>query len=319
MRAVEAQPHIVQFYADDDELIGDVSDYLAHAILLGGSAVVIAGAPHRTGLEHAMAAAGVDVRAARRSGSLLVIDAASALAEFMVDGRPDPQRFDASIGAVVRRAARAGRPMRAFGEMVALLWEDGNVNGAIELEELWNELGRQVSFSLFCAYRSDVVGGEDDRRSLEAVCHLHSKVVGDVPPERTGVIVLRDERDGSATAARGSFAADALSPRAARQFVAETLERWGRTAVVDDAALVITELATNAVVHARSGFTVALARDGATIRISVRDDTVVPPAPRDAPLLASSGRGLAMVAVLAERWGTEVLPDGKVVWADLDR
>ena len=115
-----------------------------------------------------------------------------------------------------------------------------------------------------------------------------------------------------------AFPWSGLGPTDARRFVTDTLNAWGFAALVDDAAVITTELATNAVLHARTGFTVTIARcpDGA-IRLSVRDASLLPPQLRHPSVLDGSGRGLGLVAAMASGWGTDVLADGKVVWAQL--
>jgi anti-sigma regulatory factor (Ser/Thr protein kinase) len=313
--AIEDQGHVVQFYDHDAELVAAVASYIGEAIENQERAVVIATPAHTRALLAAMTDDGIDVGAAQQSGTLLALDAATVLAQFVVEGRPDAELFERSVGTIVRGAAAGGLAVRAFGEMVALLWDAGDVAGAIELETLWNELGRQVPFTLFCAYHAASVGGEHHAASFAEICHLHSRVLTRPSADDDVVIVLDDAR-GSADLRR-SFAADARAPRAARQFVIDTLEQSGCGALTDDAAVVIAELASNAVEHAHSGFTVALSRDGRTVRIAVTDGAANPPTPRDPSLLASSGRGLAMVSALAARWGADPLVDGKVVWAEL--
>jgi hypothetical protein len=109
------------------------------------------------------------------------------------------------------------------------------------------------------------------------------------------------------------------SPAGARRFVTETMAAWGCDALINDCALIVTELATNAVLHARTGFTVALSRRPAgLIRISVRDTSPMRPRPRHAGPLAASGRGLSLVEALADGWGADLVPGGKVVWAELE-
>jgi anti-sigma regulatory factor (Ser/Thr protein kinase) len=98
--------------------------------------------------------------------------------------------------------------------------------------------------------------------------------------------------------------------------VADTLQGWGYDHLIDDAMLAMSELATNAVIHADSPFTVVIASDADTIRLSVRDQSSALPRRRDLEPMAQSGRGIGLVAAFASRWGTEVLPDGKVVWAE---
>jgi anti-sigma regulatory factor (Ser/Thr protein kinase) len=109
-----------------------------------------------------------------------------------------------------------------------------------------------------------------------------------------------------------------LSAAEARRFVTDTLVTWGCDDRVDDATLLASELATNALLHARTGFTVGLShRPDGSIRVSVRDTGIGRPRPRPAGPLDGSGRGLAMVEALATEWGADLSPGGKVVWADL--
>jgi PAS domain S-box-containing protein len=82
-----------------------------------------------------------------------------------------------SVGSVIARQAKVGRRIHAFGEMVALLWADGNREGAIQLEELWNKLGRQYRFALFCAYPMNGFGNEADATPLDGICSCHSRVI----------------------------------------------------------------------------------------------------------------------------------------------
>ena len=95
----------------------------------------------------------------------------------MRDGRIDRNAFFAEIGGVIRDAGRTGRPVRAYGEMVALLWDAGDVLAAIDLETLWNELSGELPFSLYCAYHSESVAAQEHAEALHEVCRLHSAVV----------------------------------------------------------------------------------------------------------------------------------------------
>jgi anti-sigma regulatory factor (Ser/Thr protein kinase) len=300
--------HVVQFYARDEELVATVGDYLLDAIQDGDAAVVIATEAHRRAFEVRLNAAGVDVADAQGRGALVFLDAAETLSRFMVDGSPDPNAFESIIGDCLSDAAEHARRVRAYGEMVALLWDDGQVAAALELEALWNNLGATLQFSLFCAYPMQSVTDEHRALAFNQVCHLHSFVVGDP----TAAATVDAPRDDARTFPRNSGGASA-----ARRFVLETLARWGREDLSDDAAIVVTELASNALRHAQSAFTVAVSQRQGSIRVSVRDASFRLPVERDAPLSAASGRGLHIVAGTASRWGTDLVGDGKVVWAEL--
>jgi hypothetical protein len=311
---VVPRDHVVQFYEHDAELIASVAKFLADGLLAGEAAIVVATPAHLAALEVAMTATGVDVAAARSIGSLVTADAELTLSRVMPAGRSDVEAFESEVGELVRRTVASGRRLRIYGEMVALLWDTGKIAEAIELEGLWNEIGREVPFSLYCAYqtRSDAAG-EDAVAPFRHVCHLHSAVIGrpalhSAAPHAAVVARAEDAR---------SFRCEPRSSSLARGFVADRLFAWGRPALVDDALILVAELATNAVLHARSEFIVSVSFDHATLRVSVRDASPALPALQDPNPDSLSGRGMVLVSAVAERWGTELLADGKVVWAEL--
>lgn len=98
--------------------------YLAAGLTDGDRVVVIARLAHREALRTALAGAGCDVGGAEAAGRLLLLDAEATAAQFLVDGLVEPAGFDAAVGTAIRQAA-AGRPLRVYGEMVALLWAAG--------------------------------------------------------------------------------------------------------------------------------------------------------------------------------------------------
>ncbi len=309
--SADERDHTVQFYGRDDDLIDNVATYLVDAIEAGEVAVVIGRPAHSFAFEARLVAAGIDITAARAGGDLLVLDAEETMRRFLVADRPDPDGFQSVIGEVIQRAARPGRMVRVYGEMVALLWEAGHVNAAIELETLWNELDRQLPFSLFCAYSMQSVVGEEHLDAFAEVCRLHSTVVG-LPVEPSASPAARAE-----SKVVRSFVGTLNAPRDARQFVMDTLRQWGKEDVISDAALVVTELATNAVLHAQSEFTVVITPVPGAVRISVRDGDMSMPTQRDSPPEAFNGRGLGLVSALASHWAVELVPGGKEVWAEL--
>jgi MEDS: MEthanogen/methylotroph, DcmR Sensory domain len=175
--------HVVLFYRDEQELAGRVSEYLLPAVTDGdGSAIVVATPDHRRSFEERLAGAGVDVAAARARGSYLELDANETIRGFMVGDRPDPAGFWQLVSPLLRQAAEARQPVLVFGEMVSLLWDAGLVNAAIEVEEMWNELGGQYPFSLLCAYPARPVTCSHYLDALTDVCRAHTEVTGS-PPE----------------------------------------------------------------------------------------------------------------------------------------
>jgi hypothetical protein len=133
-----------------------------------------------------------------------------------------------------------------------------------------------------------------------------------------------DEEMMSGSGVQGAVRSFALSrdaPAAARHFAVGTLRRWGIADLADDVALVVTELAANAVRHARSGFTIVLSSRPDVVRISVRDASPLPPADVSSPVLPVTPlHGLGAVNAMASHWGAEPLgPSGKTVWVELRR
>jgi MEDS: MEthanogen/methylotroph, DcmR Sensory domain len=297
---LRAGDHAVCFYADDDELAAVVAGHLGPAIAGGDEAVVIADPDHCAAFRGALGRAGIDVGGAEAAGRLVVLDAADAVGQFVVRGRPDPAAFDGAVGSVIRRAAATGRPVHAYGEMVALLAGDGHVAGAIELESLWDGLAEQVPFSLLCSYPADLMEEPDMIDAYAEICAGHSQVIAG-PPVAEDAEVSR------------MFPRSAPAPARARRFVTEALRAWGRPDLADDGALVVTEFALNAMASARGGFTVALTRAGRGVRLGVGDTAAAPPQPARSP----QPSGLGIVASISARWGHTARPGGKVVWADL--
>jgi len=92
---------------------------------------------------------------------------------------PDAELFQATVGGVIEKRLRTpGTPgLRAYGEMVDVLWKAGNTDGALKVEELWNDLLDRHGFSLLCAYSMGNFYQQSDASLLEAVCRRHSHVV----------------------------------------------------------------------------------------------------------------------------------------------
>ena len=146
--------HSVKFYADDASLFRTVSGFLADGLAKGQPAIVIATDAHRDGIIDYLCNHLIDCDRAIENGALVIRGADETLAAFMVDGRPVRELFDASVGALVADTAarHGGSVIRAYGEMVDVLWRAGARDAAIALETLWNELAAKYHFALLCGY-----------------------------------------------------------------------------------------------------------------------------------------------------------------------
>lgn len=173
-----AHHHLVEFYERDDLLADSVRAHIEPGLRGGETAILVATEAHRELFETALLSSGVDVGAARRTGRYQALDAGETLSKFMVDGAPDPTRFWTTIGGLVATATGSGRRVLIYGEMVAVLWAEGNVAAAIALEDLWNELGRIRPFSLLCAYPTTTFDRVESTTLFRVLCEQHSPATG---------------------------------------------------------------------------------------------------------------------------------------------
>lgn len=173
--------HAVQFYETDAFLLETVARFLDAGLQAGDRLVVIATEEHREGFARRLDALGVD--RAIETGQLVLLDAREVLSKFMVGDMPDPDLFRDWIARAVARAqdGHPGARIRAYGEMVDVLWRDGNSRAALRLEELWNDAGEVHSFALLCAYVMGNFYRETDAARFMEVCRTHSHVI---PTER---------------------------------------------------------------------------------------------------------------------------------------
>jgi len=168
--------HLVQIYSNERVLLDSLEGFVAGGIAEDEAVIVIATPGHRQELDRRLKARGIDIAAAKADGCYQLLDAQATLAEFMLDGWPNDDRFHAVIERLLARPRREGRRVRAFGEMVALLWANGHKGATVRLEYLWHELCEVERFSLLCAYPKSGFK-KDPAASLHDIFAAHSRVV----------------------------------------------------------------------------------------------------------------------------------------------
>lgn len=172
---LSACDHTVQIYEDDVAFLDALEGFVAAGIRQGDAIILIATPAHLEGLEQRLEASGFDVGAAIVRDQYIAVDARRALATFMVDGWPDEALFEKFVDDLLLRAKGKHRKVRAFGEMVALMWAEGQCGATVRLEHLWTRLVLQESFSLFCAYPKTGFT-EDASDGIAQVCAAHSRL-----------------------------------------------------------------------------------------------------------------------------------------------
>jgi len=167
--------HSVQIYESDHDFLDALEGYVAAGIRQGDAIILIATPAHLSGLERRLSANGFDIAAATARSQYFALDARATLDKFLVNGWPDEKLFNELVTRLLGDARRRYANIRAFGEMVALMWAEGHCGATVQLEHLWSRLCVEQGFSLFCAYpKAGFTMPAVD--AIEKVCAAHSAV-----------------------------------------------------------------------------------------------------------------------------------------------
>ncbi len=170
--------HEVQFYSNEARFLARLAVFVEGALEAGGAVIVVATESHRKSLLQRLQRHGVNTIAAIEQGRYVPLDAVESLSAFMDSTGPNRNRFLSTFGPLICSAKIAAgvqnNSVLVFGEMVALLWAEGRMEAAIELEQLWNELAQTHLFHLRCAYpMSQGLKGEP----YASICAEHSVIL----------------------------------------------------------------------------------------------------------------------------------------------
>ncbi len=170
--------HSVHIYETDTELINRLGAVISTSLRIGDSVLIVAAAEHRDQLVKSLEESGIDIRQCVREGRYTMLDARETLSTFMRNGVPDERHFHHTVGSSLEaaryRARSRNRGLTVFGEMVALLWQDGQKDAALQLEELWNATLRDSAFHLHCAYPRQLF---ESASELAAVHNTHTHII----------------------------------------------------------------------------------------------------------------------------------------------
>ena len=162
--------HLVHFYESDEGLCDVIATFVADGLAAGEALVLLTSDDRRARVMGRLAAKGVDAARAH----IVWLNAEESLAAFMSDSAPHPKRFTQIVGGVIARAAEGVTGVRAYGDMVEVLWARGNLDAALRLEELWSDLQEQQPFTLLCAYAISYFAKRP--AELEQVCARHDRM-----------------------------------------------------------------------------------------------------------------------------------------------
>lgn len=191
--------HHLQLFDSSKSLAATVAAYLTAGFKRGEPLLIVATPEHRELLTRKLAEAGINVREAMISSRLTLVDAVQTLDKFMRRDAPSASAFDEVVGTLVGRLANGSR-VCIYGEMVDVLAARGNYKAAHQLEEMWNDLGRRESFTLFCGYASGHFGDPKTAAVLADICDAH----GELHRKKEDLLAeyLLDQRVGRGAAAQ---------------------------------------------------------------------------------------------------------------------
>lgn len=167
--------HLAGFFATRADLVAGVVDFVIPTLRdVEGAAVVVATPDHRAAIAAALIDAGVDPRSDR----CVLLDVDAVLESFLRGGAADRGRFRTTVDGALDVHLDAGRDVRVYAELAGRLWERDEVTSAMQVEELADELARNRSFVLLCAYPTELFGDQDvGGRGLAKVWDAHTGIV----------------------------------------------------------------------------------------------------------------------------------------------
>lgn len=168
--------HVIQIYEDDESFLDTLTDFVSDGFYSNDCTVIIATQTHLDSLEKRLKKYPLNLGALIADDIYIPLEAEECLSRFMVNNWPDEDLFTNFISSLVLKAKAKGRKIRAFGEMVALLWQKGYTAATVKLEHLWNKLCSMEALCLFCAYPK-IGFTQDANTSLMNICAAHSKVI----------------------------------------------------------------------------------------------------------------------------------------------
>jgi hypothetical protein len=168
--------HVVQIYTNENHFLNTLEGFAGSGLLSGDSVIIIATETHLNVLNQRLLDQGFDIPELISTHRYFPLDATETLAKFTINNWPEEQLFQDFISELPAVAKTNGRKVRAFGEMVAVLWAKGLNGATVQLENLWHKLHALDHFSLYCAYpKSGFTRSYKD--SLDQICKAHSTII----------------------------------------------------------------------------------------------------------------------------------------------
>jgi hypothetical protein len=178
--------HLIQIYDTDKIFLSTLEGFAGGGLLSGDNVIIIATHEHLAELNARLINQNFDVDALIKEGRYFPLEASEILSKFMINNWPDELLFEQYISQLIDRASKDGKKVRAFGEMVALLWQQGHSGATVKLEHLWCKFHHKNNFTLYCAYPSNGFT-QNANDSIDTICKAHSKIINGQAGPRTEI------------------------------------------------------------------------------------------------------------------------------------
>lgn len=296
----------VLVYRHDAQLVEAGGSFLSEALASGGAAIALASAEHMHALEGWVSLCGNDLAAAAQEGRYRGFEIEELLRS-LAPGTNTAHALSAQLEAALVQIPADAAPIHVFGEVAQALRAPRDVGAEVSFAALAQQLQGKRPMSLLCARHEDLPADEACVRQASG---------DDVLLEAPRFPAPLDGGNGAVVCTAVLPPAPAAC-RAARRLVRAACASEAHGDAVATAELVVSELAGNAVRHARSTFRADVSFGNGSVRLAVTDAQPLPDGWSGFPIARDHGLGL--VAALAEDWAVEPLAGGKVVWAELAR
>ena len=187
--------HFAQFHRNADTLTEAAFVFLESGLRHGRSLLIVAPSPRVEQLFDRLSSGKLHPKSLVDSGQLAVMDSTPIIEQLVSNGHTEWARFRGMLAPVLSRLAPRGHGTRIYGEIADTLWQAGETDAAIRLEDLWNALADAYSFSLFCGYTMDTHCEHAYTAPLEELGRTHSDILGSQEDEQFGAALDRASRD----------------------------------------------------------------------------------------------------------------------------
>jgi hypothetical protein len=168
--------HVIQIYENDTIFVDALSGFVVGGFNSGDCVIVIATETHLNSLNERLLNFNFNIEKLISSDRYIPLNAEETLSKFMINHWPNEEKFMKTVSSLIARARHKNLKVRAFGEMVALLWAQGHSGATVQLEALWNKFCQTEAFCLFCAYPKSGFTN-DPKESINHICKEHSKII----------------------------------------------------------------------------------------------------------------------------------------------